>query len=29
MGNETTEEWAISKVKVNPKIDPKRFKGDS
>ena len=29
MGSETTEEWAISKVKVNPKIDPKRFKGDS
>jgi hypothetical protein len=29
MGGETTEEWAISKVNVNPKIDPKRFKGDS
>jgi hypothetical protein len=29
MGNETTEEWAISKIKVNPKIDPRRFKGDS
>jgi hypothetical protein len=21
----TTEEWTISKVKVNPKIDPKKF----
>ena len=25
MGRETTEEWTVSKVKVNPKIDPKRF----
>ena len=29
MGPETTEEWTISKVKVNPKIDPKRFAGES
>ena len=29
MGAETTEEWTISKIKVNPKIDPKRFKGES
>jgi hypothetical protein len=29
MGSETTEEWTVSKVKVNPKIDPKRFAGDS
>ena len=29
MGSETTEEWTVSKVKVNPKIDPKRFVGDS
>ena len=25
MGGATTEEWTISKVKVNPKIDPKKF----
>lgn len=25
MGSETTEEWTINKVKVNPRIDPKRF----
>ena len=29
MGNETTEEWTVSKVKVNPKIDAKRFAGES
>jgi hypothetical protein len=29
MGTETTEEWTVSKVKVNPKIDPKRFTGES
>ena len=29
MGSETTEEWTVSKVKVNPKIDPKRFAGES
>jgi hypothetical protein len=25
----TTEEWTVTKVKVNPKIDPKRFAGES
>lgn len=25
----TTEEWTVSRVKVNPKIDAKRFAGDS
>ena len=25
MGGATTEEWTITKVKVNPKIDPKKF----
>jgi len=25
MGSETTEEWTISKIKVNPKVEPKRF----
>jgi hypothetical protein len=29
MGAETTEEWTVSKVKVNPKVDPKRFAGES
>jgi hypothetical protein len=29
MGGETTEEWQVSKVKVNPKIDAKRFAVDS
>ena len=29
MGNETTEEWTVSKIKVNPKIDAKRFAGES
>lgn len=24
-GSDTTEEWTIAKVKVNPKIDPKKF----
>ena len=28
-GGETTEEWTISKVKVNPKIDAKRFAVDA
>ncbi len=25
----TTEEWTFSKVKVNPKIDPKKFQSES
>jgi hypothetical protein len=29
MGSETTEEWTVSKIKVNPKIDAKRFAGES
>lgn len=29
MGADTTEEWTVSKVKVNPKVDPKRFAGES
>jgi hypothetical protein len=29
MGSETTEEWTVSKIKVNPKLDPKRFAGES
>jgi hypothetical protein len=29
MGSETTEEWTVSKIKVNPKIDPKRFASES
>jgi hypothetical protein len=29
MGSETTEEWTVTKIKVNPKIDPKRFAGES
>ena len=29
MGSETTEEWTVSKIKVNPKIDPRRFAGES
>jgi hypothetical protein len=29
MGNETTEEWTVSKIKVNPKVDAKRFAGES
>jgi hypothetical protein len=26
-GGTTTEEWTVGKVKVNPKIDPKKFEG--
>ena len=29
MAGTTTEEWSIRKVKVNPKVDPKRFAGES
>jgi hypothetical protein len=29
MAGTTTEEWTVNKVKVNPKIDPKRFAGES
>jgi hypothetical protein len=29
MGSETTEEWTVSKIKVNPRIDPRRFAGES
>lgn len=29
MGGETTEEWTVTKIKVNPTIDPKRFAGES
>ena len=29
MGADTMEEWTVSKVKVNPKVDPKRFAGES
>lgn len=29
MAGSTTEEWTINKVKVNPKVDPKRFAGES
>ena len=29
MAGTTTEEWTINKVKVNPKVDPKRFAGES
>lgn len=25
----TTEEWTVNKVKINPKVDPRRFAGDS
>jgi hypothetical protein len=25
----TTEEWTVTRIKVNPKVDPKRFAGDS
>ena len=28
MGGTTTEEWSISKVRINPKIDPKTFAVD-
>lgn len=27
-GGTTTEEWTVSKVKVNPKIDPKKFESE-
>lgn len=27
MAGATNEEWTISKVKINPKIDPKKFEG--
>ena len=27
MGGATNEEWTVGKVKVNPKIDPKKFEG--
>lgn len=29
MGGTTTEEWTVTKIKVNPKVDQKRFAGDS
>ena len=29
MGSTTTEEWSVSKIKVNPKIDPKKFAVES
>src|SRR6266545_1165176 len=29
MAGTTTEEWSVGKVKVNPKVDPKRFAGES
>ena len=29
MGGETNEEWTVNKVKVNPKIDPKKFEGEA
>ena len=29
MGGATNEEWTVSKVKVNPKIDPKKFAAES
>jgi hypothetical protein len=29
MGRDTTEEWTVSKIKVNPKIDPKKFAVES
>ena len=29
MAGTTTEEWTVGKVKVNPKVDPKRFAGES
>jgi hypothetical protein len=29
MAGTTTEEWSVSKVKVNPKVDPKRFAGEN
>jgi hypothetical protein len=29
MAGTTTEEWTVHKVRVNPKVDPKRFAGES
>jgi hypothetical protein len=29
MDGTTTEEWTVNKIKVNPKVDPKRFAGES
>lgn len=29
MGSTTTEEWTVSKIKINPKIDPKKFAVES
>jgi len=29
IGADTMEEWSVSKVKVNPKIDPKKFAVES
>src|SRR5262245_50690329 len=29
MDGTTTEEWTVNKVKLNPKVDPKRFAGES
>ena len=26
-GGDTNEEWTVNKVKINPKIDPKKFEG--
>ena len=28
-GGTTTEEWTVTRIKVNPKVDPKRFAGES
>jgi hypothetical protein len=28
LGGTTTEEWSVNKVKVNPKIDPKKFESE-
>jgi hypothetical protein len=28
-GGETNEEWTINKVRINPKIDPKKFAGEA
>lgn len=29
MSGTTTEEWTVNKVKLNPRVDPKRFAGES
>ncbi len=29
MGGTTTEEWTVNKIKINPKVDAKRFAGES